>query len=198
MSNPFLGQIIQGGWNFAPRGYHYCDGSLLPIAQNTALFSLLGTTYGGNGQTTFALPDLRGRAMVNQGQGPGLSPYDLGQMGGAESSTLTVNNMPAHTHTATFANNNSALNVAGTKASLQVAADGSLLGKAIDGAPTPAAIPEIYCPAGATASIALGGLNVAGTVTVAPAGGNQPFSILQPYNTVSIVIALEGIFPSRN
>jgi len=198
MSNPFLGQIIQGGWNFAPRGYHYCDGSILSIAQNTALFSLLGTTYGGNGQTTFGLPDLRGRAMINQGQGPGLSSYVLGEMGGSENATLLVTNMPAHTHPATFANNNSALNVGTVKATLQIAPAGGVLSHSVDGATNPAALPQIYSPAGTATPVALGGLNVAGTVTVAPAGGSQPFSILQPFNTVSIVIALQGIFPSRN
>jgi microcystin-dependent protein len=198
MSNPFLGQIIQGGWNFAPRGWAYCAGQILPIAQNTALFSLLGTTYGGNGQTTFALPDLRGRAMINEGQGPGLSNYVLGQVGGTENATLLVTNMPAHTHTATFANNGSAMNVATAKATLQVAPANGVLGKSVDGATTPNAVPEIYCPAGTATPVALAGLNVAGNVTVAAAGGSQPFSIVQPYLAISVVIALEGIFPSRN
>src|SRR5687767_9318635 len=98
---PFLGQIQAFGFNFAPRGWAQCQGQLLAINTNTALFSLLGTTYGGNGQTTFALPDFRGRTMVGQGQGPGLSAYTIGQVGGTESVTLTSNNLPAHTHIAT-------------------------------------------------------------------------------------------------
>ena len=102
MSNLYLGQIIQGGWNFAPRGTALCNGQVLSIAQNTALFSLLGTTFGGNGQTTFALPNLQSRSMMHWGNGPGLSPVQLGESGGTESTTLTTNQMPSHTHTATF------------------------------------------------------------------------------------------------
>ena len=98
MAEPFIGQIILFAGNFAPRGYAFCAGQLLPIAQNTALFSILGTTYGGNGQTTFALPDLRGRAPLSSGQGPGLSNYDLGQSAGQETHTLNANEMPQHTH----------------------------------------------------------------------------------------------------
>ena len=101
MSQPFYGQIQPFGFNFAPRGWAMCNGQILPIAQNTALFSLLGTTYGGNGQTTFALPDLRSRVPVHFGQGPGLSNYDLGQQGGGETVTLTAAEMPVHTHGAT-------------------------------------------------------------------------------------------------
>ena len=98
MSEPFLGQIMLVPYNFAPRGWAFCAGQILPISQNTALFSLLGTTYGGNGQTTFALPDLRGRVPNSSGQGPGLANYDLGQVGGFESITLTTNAIPAHSH----------------------------------------------------------------------------------------------------
>src|SRR5687768_7076897 len=98
MSEPFIGQIILFGGNFAIRGYALCNGQLLSIAQNTALFSILGTTYGGNGQTTFALPDLRGRAPLHWGQGPGLPNVSLGEVGGSTTQTLTVNQMPAHSH----------------------------------------------------------------------------------------------------
>src|SRR5205085_8655362 len=98
MSNPFLGEIRPVGFNFAPRGWALCQGQILSIAQNTALFSLLGTTYGGNGITTFALPDLRGRVGVHVGQGPGLSPYDLGQVGGTAAVTLAAAHLPAHAH----------------------------------------------------------------------------------------------------
>src|SRR5215207_9632471 len=99
MSEPFIGEIRMFGGNFAPRGWAFCEGQLLSIAQNTALFSILGTTYGGNGTTTFALPDLRGRVPIQPGQGPGLSPYTLGQMSGQENVTLLITNIPAHTHT---------------------------------------------------------------------------------------------------
>ena len=98
MSEPFLGEIRLVGFNFAPVGWALCAGQILPINQNTALFSLLGTTYGGNGTTTFALPDLRGRAAVGFGQGPGLSNYDLGQSTGTETVTLTVGHIAAHSH----------------------------------------------------------------------------------------------------
>jgi microcystin-dependent protein len=98
MAEPYLGSIILFGGNFAPRGWAFCNGQILPIVQNTALFSLLGTTYGGNGQTTFALPDLRGRAPVHFGQGPGLANYSLGESAGAETVTLTFSEMPAHSH----------------------------------------------------------------------------------------------------
>jgi microcystin-dependent protein len=98
-ADPFLGEIYMGGYNFAPRGYAQCDGQLLSIAQNQALFSLLGTTYGGNGTTTFALPDLRGRSPMHQGQGNGLSNRNLGEKSGFETITLTTGQLPAHNHT---------------------------------------------------------------------------------------------------
>src|ERR1700733_15353479 len=98
MSAPFLGQLLLVPYNFAPRGWAFCSGQILPIAQNTALFSLLGTTYGGNGQTTFALPDLRGRTALSSGQGPGLGSYDLGEVSGTESVTILQSNMPPHNH----------------------------------------------------------------------------------------------------
>lgn len=196
MSQPFIGQIIQGGWNFAPRGYAYCAGQVMSIAQNTALFSLLGTTYGGNGTTTFALPDLQGRSMVNQGQGPGLSNYVLGETGGTESTTLLSTQMPAHTHAATFAGSNGP-NAVDSKATDQSPTTGAIFARGVDTSGVAGAVPEIYLPAGTTPTVALG-LNIAGTVTVQPSGGNQPFSILSPFLAVSVVIALQGIFPSRN
>src|SRR6185436_412469 len=98
MSEPFIGMIVMFAATFAPRNWAFCDGQLLSIAQNTALFSILGTTYGGNGQTTFALPDLRSRVPVSTGQGPGLSNYSLGQVGGTETVTLNINQLPAHVH----------------------------------------------------------------------------------------------------
>ena len=197
MTDVYLGQIIHGGWNFAPRGTHYCDGALLSISQNTALFALLGTTYGGNGQTTFALPDLRGRSAVNQGQGPGLSPYVLGQASGTESTTLTQGNLPSHTHTSTFTQSSGTLNVGTAKATTQVAAAGGVLAKSVDTSAV-GSTPAIYAPSGTATPVALGGVNVAGTVQNGLTGGNLPFSLLSPYLAISIVIALQGIFPSRN
>jgi microcystin-dependent protein len=178
MSEPFLGMIAIFGFNFSPRGWAFCNGQILPIAQNTALFSLLGTTYGGNGQTTFALPDLRGRHAIHFGQGPGLSSYDLGQVGGVENETLTINSMPAHQHTVSprQASNGAAGDVANP-----------------DGA-YPAKLDNMYA---ATTDGSFLGAAAAPTNT-SIAGGSQPFSVLNPYLTLNYCIALEGIFPSRN
>ena len=180
MATPFIAEIVGFGGNFAPRGFALCQGQSLSIAQNTALFSLLGTTYGGNGQTTFNLPDLRGRAPIGQGAGPGLQPYALGQSGGAENATLTTANLPAHSHTTS---------ASPTKGSLQAPAAGAFLGRGIDAGNT--AVPQIYVPAGSegtTIQLAAGGVT----------GSNQPFSIRDPYLTINWLIAIQGIFPSRN
>jgi len=178
MSEPYLGMIIIVPYNFSPRGWAFCSGQILPIAQNTALFSLIGTTFGGNGQTTFALPDLRGRWPNSSGQGPGLSSYDLGQVGGSESTTITVNNMPAHNHQVAV--------VAGVPSASKVSGN-SLANLAIDPAPTTAQMYSNQPPTGFLAP-----------TSITNTGGNQPISILQPYLTLNYCIALEGIFPSRN
>lgn len=196
MTEPFLGQIIQGGWNFAPQNYHYCDGSLMSIPQNTALFSLLGTSFGGDGQNTFALPDLRGRAMLGTGTAAGGGTYAIGQSGGTNSVTLTSNAMPQHTHAATFTPTASLSAATAPASQPGPGAAGAVLARAIDASGT--VVPNIYCPAGTATPIALGGLNVAGTVTNAPAGGSQPFSVQNPFLAISVVIALTGIYPSRN
>jgi microcystin-dependent protein len=195
VSSSYIGQISQGGWNFAPRDTAFCNGQQVSIAQNTALFALLGTTFGGNGQTTFALPDLRGRSMVHWGTGPGLSTIQLGEQSGQENVTILSTQLPAHTHTASFASTSS-LNAATTKATAQTPAAGSVLARSTDNAGT--AIPFIYAPSGTATGAALGGLNVAGTVTVNPAGGSQPLPIRNPYLGVTHVIFMFGIFPSRS
>jgi microcystin-dependent protein len=195
MSSLYIGQIIQGGWNFAPRDTALCNGQQMSIAQNTALFSLLGTTFGGNGTTTFGLPNLQSRSMVHWGTGPGLSTIQLGQTGGAENVTLTSGQLPAHTHSATFSSTSS-LNASTTKATLQTPVAGAVLGKSVDNVGT--AVPFIYAPAGSVADQALAGLNVAGTVAVAPTGSSQPVPVRSPYQAVTHVIALQGIFPSRS
>lgn len=197
MSEPFLGQLLTVGFNFPPRGWAFCQGQILSIAQNTALFSLLGTTYGGNGQTTFALPDLRGRVAMGQGQGPGLSPRTLGEISGTENTTLVTSNMPAHNHT--IAPGQVSVNAVNVKASEQAPQAGAFLGRGVDTAPNPDSIPEIYVPASAAQGqplIPLGGVNVAGSTGLN--GSNIPFSTLQPYLVLNQCIALEGIFPSRN
>ena len=173
-AEPFLGQIMCGAWNFAPRGWAMANGQILPIAQNTALFSLLGTQYGGNGNTNFALPDLRGRAMTHFGQGPGLSVYEVGQTGGTETNTLLASQLPAHAHSyAPPASNNDANSV-------------SPAGKV----PAAKARTTLYTdPTNLVAEAA--GLT-------SSTGGGQAINNLQPYLTLNCVIALQGIFPSRN
>ncbi|HKP68861.1 MAG TPA: tail fiber protein [Pyrinomonadaceae bacterium] len=177
MAEPFLGMIIIFGGNFAIRGYAMCNGQLLPIAQNTALFSILGTTYGGNGQTTFGLPQLQGRTPIHFGQGPGLSPYSLGQQAGVENTTLTLNNMPSHNH------------LMRTSSS-----DGN------DSAPAPTTVPGVVKSGGSTANAYTTGAIDSNFApgAISNNGGSQPFSILQPYLALNYLIALEGIFPSRN
>jgi microcystin-dependent protein len=184
----FLGMVAIFGFNFAPRGWMFCQGQILSIAQNTALFSLLGTTYGGNGQTTFALPDLRGRVAVGQGQGPGLSAYVIGEQGGSESNTLLLNQIPAHTHaaTATVTATLHADNVQGT----QQNPAGKMLASGVN----------IYVDPdpGNDRAMAPAAIVATATVTNAPAGGSQPFPNLQPFLGVNYSIAIQGIFPSRN
>jgi microcystin-dependent protein len=196
MTNVYLGEIRQGGWNFAPRGNAMCNGQLLSIQQNTALFALLGTTYGGNGTSTFQLPDLRSRHAIHQGQGPGLSDYVPGETAGAEAVALNQSYLPSHTHTATFAST-STLNAGTTTASAAAPPAGAILGSATDLA-NKGDQPAIYCPSGTATPIALGGLNVAGTVTLATAGNSIPLPIINPYLAITMIIALQGIFPTRN
>jgi len=196
MSGIYIGQILQGGWNFAPRGTALCNGQLLSIAQNTALFSLLGTNFGGNGTTTFGLPNLQSRSMMHWGTGPGLSTVQLGEASGAESTSLNTSQMPAHTHTATFTST-STLKASSTKGTAQVPPAGGILAKAVDTAPG-TTVPLIYLPSTATQDVTLGGLNVAGTVANGLAGSNAPVPTRSPYLGITHVIATQGIFPSRS
>jgi len=173
MAEPFIGQIMIVGFNFPPRGYASCDGQLVPISQNNALFSLLGTMYGGNGQTTFALPDLRGRCALHQGQGIALSARDIGETGGLERVGLTVNEIPAHSH---LVNVNS--------------------GNANRQAPTgnvPAAEPT-----GQTATYSSQPPNATmSPQAIAVTGGGQSHDNMPPFLTLNFCIALQGIYPSR-
>jgi microcystin-dependent protein len=171
MSDPFIAEIRMFGGNFAPRFWAFCNGQLLPIAQNTALFALVGTTYGGNGQTTFGLPNLLDRTPIGRGQGPGLSIRDLGEQGGAESVTLLSTQIPQHTHTVP----------ASTSAGADVSPNNETFGIMGRGRA------QIYS-------------NVAPTVPMAPTasgGGSQPHPNRQPYLTVTFIIALSGVFPPR-
>jgi microcystin-dependent protein len=186
----FIGTIQPFGFNFAPRGWATCQGQLQSIAQNSALFSLLGTTYGGDGQTTFALPDLQGRMPVGQGQGRGLSPRSMGEISGSENTSLTPNNMPLHTHPAT---GTFAVQVAGTNSGPVNAptATNNILGAS--GAAAGSA--TIWSNA-LNNPVSMGG--VSGSVQVEAAGGSQPFSQMNPFLVLNFCIALEGIFPPRN
>lgn len=192
----FIGQITLFAGNFAPRGWAFCQGQLLSIAQNSALFSILGTTYGGNGQTTFALPDLRGRAPVGVGQGPGLAGVNLGEMAGTQNVSLTTGNMPMHTHPATFTPGAAAqVNVTDTVGTLRTGA-GNVLAQTPTGGQGAALV---YAPGDSPVSGQLAGVSGGGgSVEVGVAGGSQPFSILQPYLGLNYIICLEGVFPSRN
>lgn len=179
MSDFFIGQVMMTGFNFAPKFWAQCNGQLLPIAQNQALFSLLGTQFGGNGTTNFALPDLRGRSPVGYASSvdPAWQPpaVQIGQAAGAESVTLLSTNMPAHTHAV------NASTTAGDNRipSNRVYATNTAAGQSLYAASTGPVVP----------------LN---SQTVAAAGGNQPHSNIQPYTTINFCIALQGIFPSRN
>ena len=173
MDQPFLAAIFLFAATFAPRGYAFCNGQLLSIAQNTALFSLIGTTYGGNGTTTFGLPDFRGRVPIHAGQGPGLSNYIQGEMSGSENTTLLVTNLPQHNHPL----------VATSEAGSTSDPTGAYLGNT-------GALDREYNTSGTLVNMHPGAVGIS--------GGSQPFNNLQPYLVVNFIIALEGIFPSRN
>lgn len=179
-SEPFLGQIDTFGFGFAPRNWAFCDGQLLSISSNTALFSLLGTTYGGDGRTTFGLPDLRGRSAVHPGTGPGLSPVSWGQRGGAQSHTLTVAQMPAHSHAAT-----ATLHGTDTAGDTPTPGDNILASKSRT---------NIYSTN--PPDVDLNAASV--TVTVGNNGSGQAFDIRDPFVGIYHSISLAGIYPSRS
>ena len=179
-SDPFIAEIVMFGGNFAPRGWALCDGQLLPISQNQALFSLLGTTFGGDGRTNFALPDLRGRAAIHPGNGPGLSSYRLGQKGGAESVTLAVTQIPSHNHSvsAVLKGKDSSGNSASPTGN-------SLASKSRTNIYSSDA-PNVDMKSGSVA------------VTESNVGGSQSHENRMPFQAVNHIIALTGVFPSRN
>ncbi|WP_268847455.1 phage tail protein [Flavobacterium aestivum] len=183
-TEPFIGEIKILGFNFAPRGYQTCSGQILPISTNTALFSLLGTYYGGNGQTTFALPDLQGRVPIGQGQGPGLPNYDIGEKAGTTSVSILTTNMPAHIHTLTGL---SAKLQASSATADEVSAQGNY--PAVASSAT-------YSGNGPTAGTFTGGVQLSGNTDIT--GSGLPIDILNPYLVINYSIATEGIFPSRN
>lgn len=172
MADPFVAEIRIFPFNFAPKGWAWCDGQLLPLSQNTALFSLLGTTYGGNGKSNFALPDLQGRAPMHPGQGPGLSLHDLGETGGSETVSLLESEIPAHSH---------ALRASLDDGDLAIPAPSRTLAKSQQA--------NAYSTTATLAAMAAEAL--------APAGGDQPHNNLMPYLTFYFCIALQGVFPPR-
>ncbi len=173
MDNPFIGSIVLFAGNFAPKNWAFCNGQILSIQSNTALFSILGTTYGGNGVQTFALPDLRGRVPVSSGQAPGLSAYTLGEQGGSEAYTLLQTNMPQHNH---LLNGTNATNGA------EAPGPNHVLGLS--------PMDKMYAAAAPNTSLS--------TSSIGMAGGSQPFPLMQPYLALNYIIALYGIFPTRN
>jgi microcystin-dependent protein len=173
MSEPFIGEVSMIGFDFAPRGWAFCDGQLLPIAQYTALYSLLGTTYGGDGRTTFALPDLRGRTPIHPGRGPGLSDRRLGQQVGSETVTVTTAQIPSHTHT---------LKASSQRQNTSDPSNNVLAQQPVEFYDTPQPNDERAMHAG----------------SIANTGGGQAHTNRQPYQAVRFIIALQGLFPSRS
>lgn len=183
-TEPFIGEIKIFGFDFAPKSYANCNGQIMSIAQNTALFSLLGTAYGGNGVQTFALPDLQGRAAIGQGTGAGLPSYAMGQLDGAPNIALTLSNMPAHAHTLNTA---SAKLKASSANADETAPEGNF--------PANAASP-VYSGNGATTGTYTGGVELSGSTDIS--GSGIPVSVMNPYLVINYSIAIYGIFPSRN
>ena len=172
MADPFVAEIRIFPFNFAPKGWAFCDGQLLPLSQNTALFSLLGTTYGGDGKSNFALPNMQGNVPMHPGQGPGLSLHDLGETGGAETVTLLESEIPLHSHV---------LNVHAGDPADHFNPSGQGLCRSNSG--------NAWGPATSLTNFSSNSL--------APTGGDQPHNNLQPYLTLSFCIALQGVFPPR-
>ncbi|MDH3403861.1 MAG: tail fiber protein [Acidobacteriota bacterium] len=173
MSEPFIAEIRIFAGNFAPRSWAFCNGQLLPVSQNTALFSLIGTTYGGDGRTTTALPDLRGKAPMHPGRGPGLTARRLGQKGGVETVTLTEAQMPAHTH---------AMGAAPAPANQDDASSSTILSRTV----------------GANIFGAASSLQAMASQALPAGGGSQAHNNMQPYLAMNFIIALQGLYPSRS
>jgi microcystin-dependent protein len=171
MANPFVAEIRIFPFNFAPTGWAFCDGQILPLSQNTALFSLLGTTYGGDGKSTFALPDMQGNAPMHPGQGAGLSLHDLGETGGSQTVTLLESEIPLHSHAMSGESQ--------VNANKSAPGPGTSFARAVGG--------TIYQT---TSDVIMGSV-------VAPAGGDQPHNNMQPYLTLNFCIALQGVYPPR-
>jgi len=172
--DPFVAEIRIFPFNFAPKGWAFCDGQILPLSQNTALFSLLGTTYGGDGKSNFALPNMQGNAPMHPGQGPGLSLHDLGETGGSDTVSLLESEIPSHSHALMASSTNSSK-------------------------PNPIGNALARIGSGATPYVAPAGAPIVNFAdnALAPAGGDQPHNNLQPYLTLNLCIALQGVYPPR-
>jgi microcystin-dependent protein len=175
MADPFVAEIRIYPFNFAPTGWAFCDGQLLPLSQNTALFSLLGTTYGGDGKSNFALPNMQGNTPMHPGQGPGLSLHDLGETGGSETVSLLQSEFPAHSHTARASNQQGDVQQPTTTTSL-ARPNGAT--PYVPGSPAPPLVPMA-------------------DVSLTPTGGDQPHNNMQQYLTLNFCIALQGVYPPR-
>jgi len=215
MSEAFLGEVRTYGFQFAPRNFALAQGQTIGISQNSALFALLGTTYGGNGQTTFQLPNIGGRYIMGQGQSPGTSQYVIGQVAGSENITLTQLQMPQHTHSAnttvtptfTAPTVSVMMNGINRPSARQAAPGGAMLTGGVDSVNQNAI--NNYCLPDAGTAVTLaaesctttvsgGSVTATGATTVAVAGGSQPFNIQSPYLVINYCICTAGIFPSRN
>jgi microcystin-dependent protein len=172
--DPFVAEIRIFPFNFAPKGWAFCDGQILPLSQNTALFSLLGTTYGGDGKSNFALPNMQGNVPMHPGQGPGLSLHDLGETGGSETVTLLESEIPSHSHGIMAAINPALVASPGPTVSIAHSRGGNAY----------------------QSNVTQNLMNLA-DVTIAPAGGDQPHNNMQPYLTLNFCIALQGVYPPR-
>ena len=199
MTEPYISQITMFGCNFAIRGWAFCASQIMPIAQNTALYSLLGTTYGGDGRTTYALPDFRGRAPMQEGQGPGLPFYRLGQKGGTEQSTLTVINLPSHHHDVSISTSTQPTMVAMPTSNSGPNTndpDDAYFGEFPPGQNIYAS--TLTQPAGQMGGIDVPALPVSVNGQTLNQGGNQPVLTQSPYLAVTIQISLYGVYPSRS
>jgi microcystin-dependent protein len=199
MSDPFISQMMIWPASFAPRNWAYCQGQLLAISSNTALFSLIGTIYGGDGRTTFRLPDLRGRAPIGAGRGPGLSLYQEGQLGGEEYVTLSQLEMPLHNHTASVSGAGGAfLEAYDGPANQDAPAPNHVLASAQFGSGISATPVQAYSDQAPNTTV--GGVSGSGLgrVTIGNAGGSQSHENRQPFQVINYVISLEGVFPSRS
>jgi microcystin-dependent protein len=186
MNNPFIGQVTLFAGNFPPRAFAFCQGQLLPIASNTALFSILGTTYGGDGRTTFALPDLRGRCAIHPGRGPGLSTYVLGERQGIETVNLNLLQLPSHSHIATSVSKLYGQSAAG---------DDDTISTGVALASGSGTSSEIYTSATPNTEM---GTSIATTTTVNNNGGSQSHENRRPFIAINYIIALQGTYPARS